>query len=114
MRKTLKALIAVVCVLLAVAVALLIYLESEKPEGDAPLGTEPAEAITSTGESGTGESEAVSTEEVPVETREDGAPNYDLSGDEADPATEPEESGVPSEAETYVPDDDELPQMPIG
>lgn len=124
MRKALKVLIAAACVLLAVAVALLIYLEfgrqddtipsqdqTESTSGHADVTTAPQE--TSLPEETTVPEE---TDYVP-ETQEGGMPVYPFEGQETTPSeTEvmPTE-GVDTDATegTYVPDEDELPQMPL-
>lgn len=113
MRKTLKMLLAAACVLLAVAVALLIYLEfgrkdTPKPDQPETVPTSTAAEETTSPEDTTAPTE---TEFVP-ETQEGGMPVFPFDQeDDPDPvATE----GDPSATEgTYVPDEDELPPMPL-
>lgn len=122
MNKPLKILLAVAAVLLALAVALLIYLEMGKQDVPQPTET-PDETTSSTIEETDVPQETtapVETEFVP-ETQEGGMPIYPFEPDTD--SEEPGESNTGSEApgesapdateESYVPDEDELPQMPL-
>ena len=113
MRKALKLLLAAACVLLAVAVALLIYLEfgrKDVPQSD-PNVTESTSVVTDGTEVPEDTTAPTETEFVP-ETQEGGMPVFPFDqGDESgNTATEPDPSATEG---TYVPDEDELPQMPL-
>lgn len=112
MKKTLTILIALAVALLAAAVALLIYLESGKGEVTEPTDV-PSEPTSSVAE----ETDAPEETTVPVETdfvpetQEGGMPVYPFEPDTD--VEEPTQGDPNATEETYVPDEDELPQMPL-